>query len=105
MATGVPAASAGSCPRDGPVGSGGLGVEEVDVPVDKVADEQVAAERAESGRGQRQTPRGVERVAVIARVARGDSLQKVAAGIKDVDEAVPGAPHVVVQGGVLLGVG
>src|SRR5262249_2716616 len=76
------------------------GVVGVDVAVAEVADEQVAGERAEAGRGQGDAPGRVEHP------ARGHALEQAAAGVEDVDEALAHAGDgAAVAGGVLLGVG
>src|SRR5438105_8327613 len=70
-------------------------VEGVDRAVAEVADEQVAAERPEACRGQRETPRRVQAP------ARGDPPEQRARGVVRIDEAMASAGHVIVRGGVL----
>src|SRR6266700_7321351 len=77
----------------------GVRVVDVDVTVAEVPDQQVAAELTESGRCQREPPWRVQR-------ATGDqTLDQSAVVGEDIHETVTRPGHVIMQNGILLGVG
>src|SRR5262249_13419976 len=74
-------------------------VEHVDAAILLVADENVAGELTEADRRARQAPGRIEHAAL------GEAPQQVSVRVEDIDEAVAQAAHIVLLGGVLLGVG
>src|SRR5579863_6314789 len=75
------------------------GVEGVDMPVTKIADQQVVAEATEIGRGECYPPGRVELT------ARDEAFEQVAIVVKDIQKAATLTGQIVMPGLILLRIG